>query len=102
MRMLVHVKIPHDEFNDAVRDGTAGDKIKRILEDTNPEIAYFTEYDGQRGAVMVVNMKDATDVPRIAEPWFLLFDADVEFHVAMTPNELAKAGLETLGDKWSE
>ena len=102
MRMLVHVKIPHDEFNDAVRDGTAGDKIKEILEDTKPEVVYFTEYDGQRGAVMIVNLKDATDVPRIAEPWFLLFDADVEFHVAITPKELAKAGLETLGNKWTE
>ena len=72
MRMLVHVKIPHDEFNDAVRDGTAGDKIKEILEDTKPEVVYFTEYDGQRGAVMIVNLKDATDVPRIAEPSFIV------------------------------
>jgi hypothetical protein len=29
------------------------------------------------------------------------FNADVEFHVAMTPEELGRAGLENLGEKWS-
>ena len=27
--------------------------------------------------------------------------ADVEFHVAMTPEDLARAGLDALGKKWS-
>jgi hypothetical protein len=101
MRMLVHVKIPHDEFNEALRDGTAGDKLKDILEDAKPEAVYFTEYDGQRGVVMIVDIKDASEVPKFSEPWFLSFAADVEFHVAMTPEDLGRAGLEALGDKWS-
>jgi len=102
MRMLVNVKIPNDEFNDAVRDGTAGEKMQDILEDAKPEAVYFTEYDGQRGAVMVVDVKEASDVPRLAEPWYLLFDAEVEFRVAMTPGDLEKAGLESLGEKWAD
>ncbi|UCH84549.1 MAG: panthothenate synthetase [Candidatus Latescibacterota bacterium] len=102
MRMLVHVKIPNDEFNDAVRDGTAGEKMHDILEDAKPEAVYFTEYDGQRGAVMVVDVKDPSDVPKLAEPWFLLFDAEVEFHVAMTPQDLEKANLNKLNEKWSD
>lgn len=37
MRMLLHVKLPHEQFNAAVRDGTAGNKLNRILEETKPE-----------------------------------------------------------------
>ncbi len=48
MRMLLHAKIPHEQFNAAVRDGTAGQKLNNILEETKPEVVYFTEYDGRR------------------------------------------------------
>ena len=101
MRMLLHVRIPHEEFNEAVRDGSAGRKIKQILEEAKAETVYFTEYDGQRGAIMIINIKDPSDVPRFAEPWFLSFNADVQFHIVMTPEELGRAGLEELGKKWA-
>ena len=101
MKMLLQVRIPHESFNAAVRDGSAGDKLKRILEATKPEVVYFTEQDGERGAIMVVNLEDPSKVPMFAEPWFLTFNADVEFRVAMTPEDLARAGLEALGKKWA-
>ncbi|MGH8709994.1 MAG: panthothenate synthetase [Burkholderiales bacterium] len=101
MRMLVQVKIPHEKFNAAVRDGSAGKKIKRILEETKPEAVYFTEYNGQRGAIMIINLDDPSKIPSFAEPWFLSFDADVEFHAVMTPEELGRAGLDELGKKWA-
>ena len=100
MRMLIHVKIPHQEFNAAVKDGTAGQKVKRILDETKAEAVYFTEYNGQRGAVMIVNVADPSKVPSLAEPWFLTFNANVEFHIVMTPEDLARAGLDDLGKKW--
>jgi hypothetical protein len=101
MRILMQVRLPHEPFNAAVRDGTVEQKMKRILEEAKPEVVYFTEYRGQRGAIMIVNLKDPSEVPALAEPWFLLFDADVEFHVAMAPDELGRAGLDALGKKWS-
>jgi hypothetical protein len=101
MRMLLHVKIPHREFNVAVKDGSVGKKISRILEETKPESVYFTEYNGQRGAIMIVDVADPSQVPAYAEPWFLLFNADVEFHIAMTPDELGRSGLEELAKKWA-
>lgn len=101
MKMLIHVKIPHDEFNDALRDGSAGKKLNEILEDAKPEAVYFTEYDGQRGVIMAVDVEDSSQVPRYSEPWFLNFDADVEFHVAMTPEDLKNAGLKGLAKKWA-
>jgi hypothetical protein len=100
MKMLLQVKIPHETFNTAVRDGSAGEKLKRILEATKPEVVYFTERDGQRGAIMIVNLDDPSRVPMFAEPWFLTFNADVEFRIAMTPEDLARGGLDALGKKW--
>jgi hypothetical protein len=101
MRMLLQVRIPHAEFNAAVRDGSAEKKIKQILEQTKPEAVYFTEYDGRRGAIMIINIDDPSEVPKFSEPWFLSFNADVEFHIVMTQEELGRAGLEKLGKKWS-
>jgi hypothetical protein len=99
--MLLHVRIPHTEFNAAVRDGSVGSKMKKILEQTKAEAVYFTEYEGRRGAIMIINIDDPSEVPKFAEPWFLSFNADVQFHIAMTPEELERSGLEKLGKKWA-
>ena len=101
MKMLMQVRIPHKEFNAAVRDGTAGEKLNRILEETKPQAVYFTEFNGQRGAIMIVDLDDPSKIPAFAEPWFLTFNADVEFHAVMSPDDLKRAGLDALGKKWS-
>ena len=101
MRILMHVKLPIEPFNSYVRDGSSGARIQKILADAKPEAAYFTEFEGQRGAIIVVNMDDSSKIPSLAEPWFLGFNANVEFHPAMTPEDLGRAGLEALGKKWT-
>jgi hypothetical protein len=101
MRMLLNVKIPHVEFNQAVRNGTVGQKVRRILADTKPEAVYFTEQNGQRGAILIIDLAEPSQVPAFAEPWFLEFNANVEFHIVMSPDDLQRADLEELGKKWS-
>lgn len=101
MRMLLNVKFPHEEFNRAVRDGSIGNKMRRILEDIKPEAVYFTERNGQRGAILIIDLIDPSKIPAFAEPWFLTFNADVEFHIVMTHEDLQKGGLEQLGKKWA-
>lgn len=100
MRMLLNVSFPPEPFNTAVRDGTVGSKVKAILEVVKPEVIYFTEQNGRRGAVMVVDLKEPSHVPVLAEPWFLAFNADVELRIAMTPEDLAKSGIDAMGKKW--
>jgi hypothetical protein len=99
--MLMQVKIPHKEFNEAVKDGSVGGKIKLIIDETKPEAVYFTEYDGRRGAIMIVDIADPSGVPGLAEPWFLSFNADVQFHIVMSPEELGRAGLDSMAKKWA-
>ena len=100
MKMLLTVEIPHEPFNSLVRSGKAGEIIGRILESIKPEMAYFTEQDGTRGAVLVVNVQKPSDVPSLAEPFFLHFQANCKFRIAMSPDDLRQAGLEELGKKW--
>lgn len=100
MRMLMVASIPHEDFNDRVRDGSVGEKLQQILAEAKPEAAYFTELDGRRAALMVIDVSDQSEIPSFAEPWFLTFNADVEFRVAMTPADLEKAGLDDLAKVW--
>jgi hypothetical protein len=100
MRMLMTVRFPHETFNAAVRNGSAGSKTQAILEALQPEAVYFTEMNGRRTAVLLVELEKPSMVPALAEPWFLGFNADVEFHVVMGPEELEQAGLAELGAKW--
>jgi len=101
MKMLLTVEIPHEPFNSLVRSGKAGEMIGRILEAIKPEMAYFTEQDGTRGAIFVVDVQNPSDVPRFAEPFFLNFQANCKFRILMSPDDLQKAGLEELGKKWA-
>lgn len=101
MRYLMKVSIPHEPFNEAVKKGTAGKTMQRIMDEAKPEAAYFTEMNGHRTALLLVNMDDAAQVPALAEPWFLQFGADVEFHIVMSPDDLGRAGLDALGKKWN-
>jgi uncharacterized protein DUF3303 len=92
MRFLLKVNIPVDAGNVAAKAGKLGETIQSILKDLKPEAAYFTDDDGQRTGLIVLDMKDASQIPAIAEPWFLAFNARIELHPVMIPEDLAKAG----------
>lgn len=100
MRMLMNVTIPHRTFNAAMKDGSVSAKMDRILEATKAESVYFTEQDGHRGAVLIVDVADPSKIPALAEPWFLAFEADVEFRIAMTPEDLERANLDNCRQQW--
>ena len=101
MRMLVDFRFPLEPFNSMVKNGTAGQKVQQVMGDIKPEAVYFTERDGKRGGTMIVDLPDPSKIPAIAEPLFLAFDAAVNFHPVMTPEDLAKAGLEELGKNYA-
>ena len=100
MRMLVDFRFPLEPFNTMVKNGTAGQKVQQVLDDIRPEAVYFTERDGKRGGTLVVDVPNPSKIPSIAEPLFLAFDATVSFHPAMTPEDLAHAGLDELGSRY--
>lgn len=49
---------------------------------------------------MIVNPESTSDIPRIAEPFFLNFHSHVESIPCLTTEDLMQAGLDELGQKW--
>lgn len=92
MRFLLKVNIPVETGNAAAKDGKLGPTIQSILEELKPEAAYFTDTNGQRTGLLFFDMQDASQIPAIAEPWFLAFNAGVEIHPVMVPEDLGRAG----------
>ena len=92
MRFLLKVNIPVEAGNAAAKAGKLGTTIQSILADLKPEAAYFTADNGQRTGFIVFEMQDASQIPAIAEPWFLAFNASIEMRPVMVPGDLAKAG----------
>ena len=92
MRYLMKFRIPIEQGNAALRDPQFGAKMVDCLKEIKAEAAYFTPIDGQRGAYVVVNVNDASQIPAIAEPLFLWLNADIEWTPVMTPEDLMKAG----------
>ena len=74
--------------------GTAGEKIGEVLGAIKPEVFYFTDNGVGRGAVMIVDLDTASQVPHVTEPLMLNFDASVHYRIAMSPEELQSAGLD--------
>jgi hypothetical protein len=92
MRMLLRVSIPVEAGNAAAKAGTLGSTIEKILADLKPEAAYFFADDnGNRSGSIIFDLKDTSDIPGIAEPWFLAFNAKISLRPVMDPKDLAKA-----------
>ena len=92
MRFLLKVNIPVESGNAAAKAGKLSTTVESILAEMKPEAAYFTDSNGQRTGYIFFEMQDASQIPAVAEPWFLAFNASIEFHPVMVPADLAKAG----------
>lgn len=100
MRVIMTFSVPHQRFNQLVREGLAGPTVGRLIEETKPEQIYLFEQDGTRAGVAIYHIEKSNDTCRIAEPWFLALHAECKFAVAMTPEELAEVDLAEIGRKW--
>lgn len=91
MRTLLKVSIPVEAGNAAIQDGTLPKTIETILADLKPEAAYFSDDNGKRTGFIVFDLKDSSQIPAVAEPWFLALDAHVELHPTMNLDDLKKS-----------
>lgn len=92
MRCIVKVNFPVEKGNEAMKSGKLQNTLKSVLDELKPEAAYFTAERGQRGGIFVFDLKEPSQIPMIAEPFFLAFNATVEIFPAMTLEDLMKAG----------
>src|ERR1700694_3767844 len=92
MWFLLKVNIPVESGNAAAKAGKLGATIQSILADLKPEAVYFTADNGERAGFIFLDLQDASQIPAIAEPWMLAFNASIELRPVMIPDDLAKAG----------
>ncbi|MCL2553716.1 MAG: hypothetical protein FWE15_13500 [Actinomycetia bacterium] len=95
MRMLLTAKMDSEKTNQLITDGTLGKTMEGILEELKPEAAYFTAWEGERTALLVIDLDDSSQMPSVAEPFFQA-GAKVSLRPAMNRDDLTK-GLASLG-----
>ena len=98
MKFVVEAEFPHEPFNTLVRQGKAGQTIGEALCQIKPEVCYFTDVGVGRGMFMVVDIDDYTQLPNVTEPLMLVLNASVHYRIAMSPEDLQKAGLEKYAE----
>jgi hypothetical protein len=91
--MLLRASIPVETGNAAIKAGKLGPTINQILAGVQHEAAYFyVDDEGQRCASVVFDMKDSSEIPGLAEPWFQALNAKVSFRPVMNREDLVAAG----------
>jgi hypothetical protein len=91
MRVIVRAIIPVASGNKMVKDPNFLRNIEDYIKKFNCEASYFTEVNGNRTMVFVLDLPSPDIIPAIAEPLFQGYDATVEIHPAMNLDDLKKA-----------
>ncbi len=93
MRTLMKVVMPVESGNRAINDGTLPSTVQALIEANKPEASYFYAENGKRTMLFVLDMKDSSQIPELAEPLFMSLNAEVELYPVMNAADL-KSGLE--------
>jgi hypothetical protein len=90
MRTMLRITFPTELGNRMIRDGSFARVMDATMEKLKPEAAYFTANKGCRCAMLFFDMKDASEIPAIAEPLFMALNAEIELLPAMNQDDLKK------------
>jgi hypothetical protein len=90
MRTMLRVTFPTELGNRAIKDGSFARLMEATMQKLKPEAAYFTAHKGCRCAMLFFDMKDASEIPAIAEPLFMTLNAELELLPVMNNDDLQK------------
>jgi hypothetical protein len=90
MRTMVRIKMQVEAGNRAFQDGSMQKTLMEAIDRLKPESAYFYPEQGVRTALMIIDLKDSSEIPAVAEPFFSRLNASVEFLPVMNADDLKK------------
>ncbi|MER7703170.1 hypothetical protein ABTX81_09760 [Kitasatospora sp. NPDC097605] len=88
MRALLEIELDTQTANRAIADGAITARFNQIMADLRPEAAYAFPRHGRRCQIVVVDVPDEAAVVKICEPFWLEFNAHIDMHICMTPDDL--------------
>ncbi len=95
MRTMLTVSIGAEAGNKAIKDGSLAKLMEGFMQRFKPESAYFLADGGKRTAQFVFDLSDPSDIPSVAEPFFMGPNAEVSATPVMNADDL-RAGLVKL------
>lgn len=93
--MMMKVQIPVEAGNEAIRTKQLPGIIEASMAQLKPEASYFFAEGGVRTALFFFDLADPSQIPVVAEPFFMGANAAVSMVPVMNPEEL-QAGLGQL------
>ena len=95
MRMFLKVQMEVEAANRAIKDGSLPKIVQGFVDAAKPEGIWFTALDGKRTMVAVFDLASPTQIPPLAEPFFMGLGASIELSPAMDLADL-QAGVSNL------
>ncbi len=90
MRVLAEVTVPACNGNAGIEDGTLPGTIQKILNNLEPEAAYFGIKHGQRTFYLVFDLPSEDKMVTSFEPFWDALEADITVTPVMTGKDLEK------------
>ena len=90
MRVMLKAQFDVQAANEATKDGSLPAAFQQVMERLQPEAAYFLPQEGKRTCLMFFDLKDPSQIPVVAEPFFQIAKAAIDITPAMTVEDLQK------------
>ncbi len=87
---MMRVEMDNKMTNEAIKRGDMPMIMQTVEKRLHPEAAYFTTTDGVRTGYLFFDMDDPSDMPSVAEPFFVGLGAKITVSPAMTMDEVDK------------
>ena len=87
MRFLISARVPTQKTNALIQEGRFPQTFQSIVEDLQPETAYFTDMDGARGAYFVVNVEEPSEMASKTETLLQGLGAEIRIQFVWTPED---------------
>ena len=88
MRLMLRFTILVEKGNEAKADGSLSEAIKGLIDQVQPEAAYFHLQDGKRAGTIFFEESDQARMAVINEPLFAKLNAAIEIQPAVSLEEL--------------